>query len=81
MKTRVIRVHTAGGPETLKTEEVDLREASEGEALVRHTAIGVNLIDVYHRSATVGQYALPRPATSAKVQSHCLGDHGVASPA
>jgi NADPH2:quinone reductase len=62
MKTRVIRVHTAGGPETLKTEEVDLKEAGEGEALVRHTAIGVNLIDVYHRSATVGQYALPRPA-------------------
>jgi NADPH2:quinone reductase len=63
MKTRAIRVHTAGGPEILKTEEVDLKAPGEGEALVRHTAIGVNLIDVYHRSATGGQYALPRPAT------------------
>jgi NADPH2:quinone reductase len=63
MKTRAIRVHTSGGPEILKIEEVDLKAPGEGEAVVRHTAIGVNLIDVYHRSATGGQYALPRPAT------------------
>ncbi|QQO16784.1 quinone oxidoreductase [Bradyrhizobium diazoefficiens] len=63
MKTRAIRVHEAGGPEVLKTDEIELKEPGEGEAIVRHTAIGVNLIDIYHRTATAGQYALPRPAT------------------
>lgn len=63
MKTRAIRVHEAGGPEVLKTDEIELKEPGEGEAVVRHTAIGVNLIDIYHRTASAGQYALPRPAT------------------
>jgi NADPH:quinone reductase len=63
MKARAIRVHEAGGPEVLKIDEIDLKQPGEGEALVRHTAIGVNLIDVYHRTATGGQYALPRPTT------------------
>jgi len=63
LKAKAIRVHEAGGPEILRIEEVSLKPPGEGEVVVRHTAIGVNLIDVYHRSATSGQYALPRPAT------------------
>jgi NADPH2:quinone reductase len=63
MKAKAIRVHEAGGPEVLRLEDVNLPEPGEGEALIRHTAIGVNLIDIYHRTATVGQYLLPRPAT------------------
>jgi NADPH2:quinone reductase len=43
-------------------EEVSLPPPGPGEALIRHTAIGVNLIDIYHRSAVSGQYAIPRPA-------------------
>ena len=62
MKAKAIRVHEAGGPEVLRLEDVNLPEPGEGEALIRHTAIGVNLIDVYHRTATGGQYLLPRPA-------------------
>ncbi|UKJ76785.1 quinone oxidoreductase family protein [Azospirillum brasilense] len=57
-----IRVHQPGGPEALAWEEVAVPPPGPGEALVRHTAIGVNLIDTYHRSALSGQYAIPRPA-------------------
>ena len=57
--TRAIRFHSAGGPEVLKFEEVDVPPPARGEARVRHTAIGVNYIDTYHRS---GLYPLPLPS-------------------
>jgi NADPH:quinone reductase-like Zn-dependent oxidoreductase len=53
---RAIRLHRTGGPEILQWEEVEVGESGEGQARVRHTAIGVNFIDTYHRS---GLYALP----------------------
>lgn len=63
MKSKAVRVHVAGGPDVLSIETVDVPAPGPGEVVVRHTAIGVNLIDVYHRSSTAGQYAIPRPAT------------------
>jgi NADPH:quinone reductase len=45
-----------GGPEVLQWKEVPLGRPGPGEALVRHTAVGLNFIDVYHRS---GLYPLP----------------------
>ncbi len=63
MKSKAVRVHVAGGPDVLSIETVDVPAPGAGEVLVRHTAIGVNLIDIYHRSSTTGQYAIPRPAT------------------
>jgi NADPH:quinone reductase len=56
MKTHAIRIHTTGGPEVLRLEEIDTGAPAPGQALVRHTAIGVNFIDTYHRS---GLYPLP----------------------
>jgi NADPH2:quinone reductase len=53
-----IRIHAAGGPEVLRWEEVAVGDPGPGEARVRHTAIGVNYIDTYHRS---GLYKLPLP--------------------
>ena len=53
-----IRVHTPGGPEAMKWEEVAVGDPGPGEARVRHTAIGVNYIDTYHRS---GLYKLALP--------------------
>lgn len=47
---KAIRIHTHGGPEVLTFEEVDPGRPGRGEILVRHTAIGVNFIDVYHRT-------------------------------
>lgn len=45
-----IRVHEPGGPEQMKWEAVETPEPRAGEALLRHTAVGLNYIDVYHRS-------------------------------
>ena len=58
MKTRAIRMHEFGGPEVLQFEEIELPEPGQGEARVRHTAIGLNFIDTYHRS---GLYPLDLP--------------------
>jgi NADPH2:quinone reductase len=55
MKTRAIRIHEHGGPEVLRFETVDLPEPAAGEARIRHTAIGLNFIDTYHRSGLYPQ--------------------------
>ena len=57
--TRAIRIHEAGGPEVLRLEEIALPTPGKGEVQVRHTAIGLNFIDVYDRS---GLYPQPMPA-------------------
>ena len=57
--TKAIRIHTPGGPEALVWEDVTVGDPGPGEARVRHTAIGLNYIDTYHRS---GAYKLPLPA-------------------
>jgi NADPH2:quinone reductase len=45
-----IRIHTHGGPEVLSWESVPDAEPGRGEVLIRQTAIGLNLIDVYERT-------------------------------
>jgi NADPH:quinone reductase len=57
---KAIRVHAHGGPEVLSWEEVPVGDPGPGEARVRHTAIGLNFVDTYHRS---GLYKLPLPFT------------------
>lgn len=56
---RAIRIHQNGGPEALRFESISLGPPGPGEALVRHTAIGVNFIDVYHRT---GLYKVELPS-------------------
>ena len=53
-----VKVHQFGGPEVLKWEESAVGEPGPGEVRVRHHAIGLNFIDVYHRT---GHYPLPLP--------------------
>lgn len=55
-----VRITQTGGPEVLAYEAFDAPQPGPGEALVRHGAIGVNMIDTYHRS---GLYNVPLPAT------------------
>ena len=57
--TTQIRFHETGGPEVLKLETVELPLPGPGEARVRHSAIGVNFIDTYHRT---GLYKVPMPS-------------------
>ena len=54
-----IRIHQTGGPEVLQWESVTVGEPGPGEVRVRHTAVGLNYIDTYHRS---GLYKLPLPS-------------------
>ncbi|HSO06974.1 MAG TPA: quinone oxidoreductase [Pelomicrobium sp.] len=55
-----IRVHQAGGPEQMKWEAVEVGKPGAGQIRIRHTAVGLNYIDVYHRS---GVYPIETPAT------------------
>jgi len=54
-----IRFAKTGGPEVLAWETIALGEPGAGEVLVRHSAVGLNYIDTYHRS---GLYPLPLPS-------------------
>jgi len=47
--TKAIRFEKTGGPEVLELQDIELPPLKPGEARVRHTAIGVNFIDIYHR--------------------------------
>ncbi len=55
---KAIQFKQAGGPEVLQWEEVQVGPPGEGQARIRHTAVGVNFIDTYHRS---GLYPIPMP--------------------
>jgi NADPH2:quinone reductase len=57
---RVVCVKRPGGVEELTVLERDLPEPGVGEVLIRQTAIGVNFLDIYHRT---GLYPLPTPST------------------
>lgn len=58
--SQAVRIHKAGGPEVLSLEEVPLANPKAGEIRIRQTAIGLNFIDIYHRT---GLYPMPLPAT------------------
>jgi len=45
-----IRIYQTGGPEVLQWEEVSVPAPGPGEVRIRHTAVGLNYIDVYHRT-------------------------------
>jgi len=57
---KAIRVHSPGGPEVLKLDELPTPKPAQGQALVRVEAAGVNFIDIYQRT---GHYKLPLPFT------------------
>jgi NADPH2:quinone reductase len=57
--SKAIVVHELGGPEVLKWEEVPEATLGPGQARVRHTAIGVNFVDVYFRTGLYKAPALP----------------------
>ena len=57
---KAIRIHKTGGPEVLRLEEVLDPQPGPGEAVVRLEAIGLNFIEVYHRT---GLYRSALPFT------------------
>lgn len=57
--SRAIQIDQHGGPEQLKLVQVTVGEPGPGEVRIRHHAVGLNFIDVYHRT---GLYPMPMPA-------------------
>jgi NADPH:quinone reductase-like Zn-dependent oxidoreductase len=59
MMTKAIQIHENGGPDVLKWEDVAVGDPGPGEIRVKHAAVGLNYIDVYHRE---GLYPLSFPS-------------------
>jgi NADPH2:quinone reductase len=53
-----MRIHKTGGPEVMQWEDIDVPAPGQGEARIRHTAVGLNFVDTYQRS---GLYPMPLP--------------------
>lgn len=54
-----IRIERTGGPEVLQWRAVEVGEPGPTEVRLRHHAVGLNFIDIYHRT---GLYPLPLPS-------------------
>lgn len=54
-----IEISSVGGPEVMKLVDADPPKPADDELIIRHTAIGINYLDTYHRS---GLYPLPLPS-------------------
>ncbi|MBS0392142.1 MAG: quinone oxidoreductase [Proteobacteria bacterium] len=57
--TLAVQIRQHGGPEELQIAQVQVGEPGPGEVRIRHHAVGLNFIDVYHRT---GLYPLTMPA-------------------
>ena len=57
--SNAIRIHETGGPEVLRFEDIDVAAPAPEEVQIRHTAVGVNFIDIYDRT---GLYPLQLPS-------------------
>ena len=57
--TRIVTIEKTGGPEVLKFETIAIDKPGPEEVLIEHKAIGLNFIDIYHRS---GLYPLQLPS-------------------
>ena len=53
-----IRIHAFGGPEVLQWEEMAVPQPAPGEILLRHTAVGLNYVEIMQRRGRLGD-ALP----------------------
>ncbi|MEQ8193280.1 MAG: quinone oxidoreductase, partial [Rhodospirillales bacterium] len=60
--TKAVRIHEHGGIDKLLYEDVEVGKPGKGQVRLRQTAIGLNYIDVYHRT---GLYPLPVELPSA----------------
>jgi NADPH2:quinone reductase len=54
-----VRIHKTGGPDALIWEPVEVGSPGPGEVRLRQRAVGVNFIDVYHRTGLYKLSTLP----------------------
>lgn len=87
-----IEISQTGSPDVMQLVSLDLPEPAPDEVRLRHEAVGVNYVDIYHRS---GVYPVPLPsglgmeatgrieAVGSAVQGYAVGDrvaYGSAGP-
>ena len=46
---KAVRYHKQGGPEVLQLDDVQVGDPGQGQVRIKHTAIGVNFVDIYFR--------------------------------
>ncbi len=54
-----IRIHSCGGPQVLQRDDITVGDPGPGEVRLRQGAVGLNYIDVYHRSGLYKLASLP----------------------
>ena len=54
-------IHEMGGPEVFRYEDVETGDPGPGEVRLRHTAIGVNYADTYHRGGVSHPWPVGAP--------------------
>ena len=59
MMTKAIRIHSYGGPEVLTWDDVEIPDPAPDHVRIRHTAVGVNFIDTYHRTGLYPATSMP----------------------
>ena len=72
--THAIRIHEHGGPEVMRWEALEVGEPGPGEVRIKHTAIGLNYIDTYHRSVLGREGAGIVDAVASDVLDIAVGD-------
>ena len=56
---KVIKIDKNGGPDVMIWKDLKLLKTDNNEITIKHTYVGINYIDTYHRS---GLYPLPLPS-------------------
>jgi NADPH2:quinone reductase len=54
-------IHEKGGPDVFRFEDVDVGKPGPGEVRLKHTAIGVNYADTYHRGGVSHPWPVGEP--------------------
>ena len=58
-------IHEKGGPDVFRYEDIEVGDSGSGEVYLKHTAIGANYADTYHR----GGVSHPWPVASNRRRS------------
>ena len=71
--SKSILIHENGGPEKMKLEDVEVGKPGPGQVKIKHTAIGLNFIDIYTRA---GLYPTPMPNAVGREAAGVIVDVG-----
>ena len=69
-----IRVHTTGGPDQLRWDEVEVGDPGPGQVRIAQAAAGLNFIDVYHRTGLYPQSLPFIPGVEGAGTIEAIGD-------